>query len=195
MGGKGGRLKPENLGKSEKREMTENMANMGFMGFPNYSITEDGRVYSHKGHKFLKPRLHQGYLHVNLYNKKCYAFGVHQLVAKAFVKGESDKLVVNHIDGNKLNNTPSNLEWVTQRDNVINAIERGAMYKTFVGIPYKAIHEACKLLCDVRVTYREICRRTGIGLSTLKTIASGKSYTEISCQYDFPKRGKGFKRK
>lgn len=38
---------------------------------------------------------------------------VHRLVAQAFVAGYEPSLSVNHIDGNKLNNTPSNLEWVT----------------------------------------------------------------------------------
>lgn len=42
---------------------------------------------------------------------------VHRLVAEAFVPGDHS-LTVNHIDGDKLNNTPSNLEWISHSDNV-----------------------------------------------------------------------------
>ena len=42
--------------------------------------------------------------------KKYY---VHRLVASTFCSGFDPSLSVNHIDGNKLNNIPSNLEWVT----------------------------------------------------------------------------------
>lgn len=43
---------------------------------------------------------------------------VHRLVAKYFVPGYFDGAVVNHKDGNNRNNHASNLEWVTQRDNI-----------------------------------------------------------------------------
>jgi hypothetical protein len=42
---------------------------------------------------------------------------VHRLVAKAFVAGEFDGATVDHIDGNRLNNLPDNLEWVTLAEN------------------------------------------------------------------------------
>lgn len=42
---------------------------------------------------------------------------VHRIVAKAFIENHDNKKVVNHIDGNKLNNYASNLEWVSYREN------------------------------------------------------------------------------
>ena len=49
---------------------------------------------------------------------------LHQLVAKQFVRGEREELVVNHKDGNKENNRYDNLEWVTQARNIEHAIAR-----------------------------------------------------------------------
>ena len=42
---------------------------------------------------------------------------VHRLVAMAFVPGHFNGATVNHIDGDKLNNAASNLEWVTRAEN------------------------------------------------------------------------------
>lgn len=44
---------------------------------------------------------------------------LHRLIAQTFVPNPENLPCVNHIDGNKHNNSTSNLEWVSQRDNVI----------------------------------------------------------------------------
>lgn len=59
-----------------------------------------------------------GYRVVTLYlERKRHKFYVHRLVAMAFVDGHKDKLSVNHINGDKLDNRACNLEWVTLSDN------------------------------------------------------------------------------
>lgn len=54
--------------------------------------------------------------------------GIHQLVCLAFhgEKPSSDSQYdVNHIDGNKHNNKPDNLEWVTHSENMLHALQNG----------------------------------------------------------------------
>lgn len=46
---------------------------------------------------------------------------VHALVAEYFIGKRKNKLQVNHIDGNKLNNCVSNLEYLNNQDNLIHA--------------------------------------------------------------------------
>ena len=50
---------------------------------------------------------------------------VHRIVAMLFVDGYSCNLTVNHIDGVKTNNKSSNLEWVTNLENVLHAKRAG----------------------------------------------------------------------
>lgn len=52
---------------------------------------------------------------------------VHRLVAKYFVSGYFEGAVVNHKDGNNRNNHASNLEWVTQRDNIHQSYKDSGM--------------------------------------------------------------------
>jgi len=75
-----------------------------------YFIGEDGSVF-----KKLKPWDNGGYLNVKLQNKH---YGVHQLVANAFIENTNNKSDVNHIDGNKHNNKIENLEWCTRKENI-----------------------------------------------------------------------------
>lgn len=94
-------------------------------GYPDYLISNYGRVYSCKTDKLISVSSGK-YKSVRLCkNGKEYRFSIHRLVAMHFIPGEDDGLVVNHIDGNKQNNYETNLEWCTQRDNNIHAITHG----------------------------------------------------------------------
>jgi hypothetical protein len=67
-----------------------------------------------------------GYKIVNLkVDGKQHNHLVHRLVAASFVPNPENKKFVNHIDGNKLNNEVSNLEWCTRSENMKHANEIG----------------------------------------------------------------------
>lgn len=90
------------------------------MDFPNYLITSEGRVYSKHSKHYLKLMPNKnGYVYVTLCNKgKKKNHYVHCLVAKHWIENPNNGTVVNHIDGNKKNNCITNLEWITQSENV-----------------------------------------------------------------------------
>lgn len=99
----------------------------------HYSATHDGRIWSHKSCKFLRPTVNpRGYAMVDLYvNGKRRMEYVHRLIAMTFAERRStDTNCVNHIDFDKLNNSISNLEWATQAENLAWSRAAGRMPTT-----------------------------------------------------------------
>ncbi len=88
--------------------------------------TGEVKIYSSSKHakgrqlaQFLNP---SGYLRAKMNNK---GVQVHQLVALFYLGKKPEGMCVNHKDGNKLNNKPSNLEYVTIAENIKHSVEHG----------------------------------------------------------------------
>ena len=88
----------------------------------DYLINKKGHVMSPSG-KILKPRKVNGYSHVTLSGGKQRA--IHVLVAEAFLSKRPPGLVINHKNGDRADNHVSNLEWVSQSENVKHAYSLG----------------------------------------------------------------------
>ena len=102
-----------------------------------YSVTSDGRVWSHpkgqnnKHGKWLSLDNSGRYPVVGLMKdgeKKRHL--VHRLVAQAYVSNPDSLPQVNHINGNRTDNRADNLEWVTASDNRIHAWNTGLQVTT-----------------------------------------------------------------
>lgn len=88
--------------------------------YDNYYIYDNGDVFNVNSNKMLNGSIGEnGYKYYRLSkNNKKKIFYAHRLVAEYFVNNINNLPIVNHKDGNKLNNNAINLEWVCYSDNV-----------------------------------------------------------------------------
>ena len=105
-----------------------------------YSVKRKGKGSARTGGQLAYIVLNSGYASVSLSsNNTKKRFLVHRLVATSFIPNIDNKPQVNHIDGNKLNNSVSNLEWTTQSENMTHAVKLGLTHVS--DLQYKKICE------------------------------------------------------
>jgi hypothetical protein len=135
-------------------------------GFEDYFIDNDGNVFSNKlitkskikrNFKQLKTQMFNGYKIIGLVKDGSRnSYFVHRLVALTFLgEPSSPDLVVNHKDGNRLNNIPENLEWVTQKENVHHYLN------CLTNIAADRLNKKLKLKEEKEFNRKIICIETG----------------------------------
>ena len=114
--------------KNSEKDLIEfnNLKSKRIDGFPNHSITWDGRLFSHKLNIFMNVSTNEeGYQRITLRNGTCEKkYLVHRLVALAFIPNPENKSQVNHKNSIKSDNNVDNLEWSTNRENRIHALKQ-----------------------------------------------------------------------
>jgi len=117
--------------------------------------------------------------------KKVITFAVHRVVAQAFIPNPSGFDVVNHIDGNKLNNQVDNLEWTTHAYNLLHAVNVG-LRKDARG---EAHHNAVINSDDVKniivqllsgVKQKDIAAQYSITPTSVGNIKKGKTWQHVT---------------
>jgi hypothetical protein len=98
------------------------------VNYHEYEVSSLGRI--RRNGKCLKPK-GKVYAIVNLSKDGIVGtFRLHRLIAETFLPNPESLKVVNHKDGNKLNNILSNLEWTTYSGNALHAKETGLINHT-----------------------------------------------------------------
>lgn len=148
-----------------------------------YYINYDGKIYDLKRDTFIKSHLNTGYKRVSLrtLDNEQKSYYVHVLLAITYLTDESENKYVNHKDGDKLNNTVHNLEWVTHRENMKHAIENN-LIKNKTSYSEKDVRSVCELLEEGK-TAEYIEDKTGMNKSSVYSIRDGSNWVDISSQY------------
>ena len=113
-----GNYQASSFGRIRSLEHTET-----FVKHYQYGDVENTVTYPSK---VLSQNMTSGYLSV-IFSVKGVTYYplVHRLVALAFLDNPDDKPQVDHIDGDRTNNKPENLRWVTSKENHANAVKHG----------------------------------------------------------------------
>lgn len=156
-----------------------------FRDYTNYEIYEDGRIWSYKRNKFLKPKSNgKGYQQVKLSDNegKVKNYQVHRVVYEA-VTGEPipEGMQINHRSEVKTENMISNLELVSPKQNINygSGIERrakaqskqvGAFKKGELAMTFQSLAEA---------------QRNGFSQSGISECCNGKRKTHKGYEWRY----------
>lgn len=149
-----------------------------------YEIDTNGIVYnSTTGNAMRGTTITRKNRYVKVHLDKFYA--VHLLVMSTFVGPKPEGYVVDHIDGNRYNNALSNLEYVTQAENVHRSrktLQHRGQYGTEIGTSKLTLEQARQVyaLKGTGLTRRQVRDRLRLPVSesAIGNVWSGKSWSE-----------------
>ena len=137
-----------------------------------YYLADNGKIAT--TNKFRKPtllkqRLRKGYNRVYIdIGEGTKNYDVHRLVAKYFVPNPDNKPCVNHIDGDRLNNHHTNLEWCT--------VEENNRHSNTGKLNIEDVNKIRELLDHSPLSQREIAAMYDVHESTISDIKRGKRW-------------------
>ena len=130
------------------------VSNLGQVRSVERQINNNGTLQTYKSHILKQSITNKGYYYVVLYkNSKGYHKNIHRLIAEHFIDNLNNLPCVNHIDGDKKNNSLSNLEWCSHQYNIQHTyknhlVDHSSQQKKVLdrvsGIIYPSIEEAAR---------------------------------------------------
>ena len=160
-----------------------------------YMIDEEGNIWSpYRGGRFLKSfPTEKGYYRIVLQTSEGRkTFQVHRLVLETFNPIKNcDKLEVNHINGDKSDNTLKNLEWCSGSFNVRHYLETGLKKHARVDsigenkLTEEQVLEICKLIKNSNLSLQEIGKKFNVSKHCIFDIKRKKSWSWLTTNYTF----------
>lgn len=145
-----------------------------------FEVYEDGSIYGPRGLRH-PVKTKSGYYRLDMGRYPTRSILVHRLVAQTFIPNPDDKPCVNHIDGDKSNNSVDNLEWVTYKENAEHAWGH-ALYPKIYGRRHAKLVPVRQLSLDreeiaTYPTIKDASDATGIQQMSISLASRGKLKT------------------
>ena len=166
------------------------VSNLGRIGRKDFTYwNEKNKSYSVREGKILTPNNtnSKSYYRIRIHylDGTAKMEAIHRLVAKAFIPNPDNKEQVNHINGIKSDNTVTNLEWVTNEENMQHRYEVLKKFTHVSGeennlskLKEEQVKEIPSLLKQ-GMTKTAIAKKFGVGLTTICEITSGRSWCHL----------------
>lgn len=150
--------------------ISENFKSLWIENYGYIQVGTDGTIIGKKG--VLKPNNQntKGYYRVHL-GKHMYS--VHRLVAEAFIPNPNNYPQVNHIDGDKNNNTVYNLEWCNNKYNRRHAVINNL---SSAKITLEQTNEIRNKYHNEKITYQRLGTMYNLDSSMIGYIIRGDSW-------------------
>jgi hypothetical protein len=165
--------------------------------YPNYGVTESGKVYRLDKKTQLTPNLRgvPEYWYVRTsHGNKAQNVRLHRLIAQAWLPNDDpeSKDTVNHIDGDKLNNHISNLEWTTlAKNNQHGCTLEGNFGDSLYNASFteELVHTLCiRLMGGDKPT--DLAEEFNTSRDAINKLKTGSTYFHIRKLYDIPHKFK-----
>lgn len=149
----------------------------------NYEISDKGNVRNINTKRIIKPYIRNNYYCVGLNKIKNYKYSIHTLVATMFIDNPNNCNVVNHIDGNKLNNNVDNLEWCTHKENTAHALDNN-MIKLHRKKVKQLSYDGTQLI-KIYNSIRDAEKETGISNKQISKVCRKKMPTAHGYRWEY----------
>lgn len=141
--------------------------------YKDYTIDENGNIYSYKNNKRkqLKPWLDSkgNYLMIGLSEDNVVTkYLVHRLVAIAFLPNPNNCSDVDHIDHNMTNNNVNNLRWLTHKENLHHSYEIKDQVRNYVIVQLFYDEEYIGTFKSISLACRYASKKYGVSYSGLQ---------------------------
>ena len=156
--------------------------------FPTHEVNSDGAVRRLDGRVVTQMLTDRGYLRVILSGKN---LKVHRLVAETFIDNPNGLPEVNHIDGNKANNSAANLEWSDRLSNMRHAFATGLIPPLGHGECARRAKLKDADAVFIKQNYKRghkdfgagaLAAKYGVHISTICKISSGTNWTNTTSE-------------
>ena len=152
-----------------------------------FMVSSLGRVWSKRTSKFIKPSVsNNGYNYISTRiggrSGKCVAKKISREVAIAFIENTESKPYVNHISGDKSDDSVDNLEWVTASENTLHAIKTGLSSVPDTTLQRKLSQKQIQYILavckpgDRLKGFRALSRELGVGKNVVVKVYRNSGY-------------------
>ena len=160
--------------------------------YGKYRVSNLGRIKNGRGIEAKHHPHKKGYVMISMVKDGLQKrVQLHRLVAKAFIPNPDSLPQVNHLDGNKKNNTVSNLQWCTNLQNMRHSWRTGLRVQgTFMGEKSPSAHLTNEQAKEIRsivlrkgpnatITRESLCKKYNVSEHVIKDIRRGKTYQSV----------------
>jgi predicted XRE-type DNA-binding protein len=121
-----------------------------------FSYTDTyGRTRNFEKREVFPSKTRTGYFEINIGGRNCEKWLLHRLIAYVWIDNPNAYATVDHLDGNKANNSVENLEWVSLEENIKREWENG-LVEFDLQTAYKKWKISSKIMPDVRLKIQKL---------------------------------------